>query len=102
MGGENIFTQLPILPYLLIFGIFWFILIKPQRDKEKKRKEAVNNLIKNDKVITAGGIHGSITLVKETTVVLRVDDNTKIEFDKESINTVLKSSDKTKEKSKKK
>lgn len=89
----NALTQLPIIPYLLIFGIFWFLLIKPQRDKDKKRKEMVKNLAKNDNVITAGGIHGRVVQVKDLTVLVRVDDNTKIEFDKESIQVVNSKND---------
>ncbi len=53
------------------------------------------NLKKNEQVVTSGGIHGTIALVKEKTVVLRVDDNVKIEFDKESIATVIKSKNET-------
>ena len=87
---EGALSQVPIIPYIIIIAIFWFLVIKPQRDKEKDRKQMVNDLIKNDQVVTAGGIHGRVVQVKEKTVVIRVDDNTKIEFDKESINTVVK------------
>lgn len=94
MGAEaSSLGQLPIIPYILIFAIFWFLLIKPQRDKEKKRKEMVKNLAKNDEVVTAGGAHGRVVQVKETTVVVRVDDNAKIEFDKESIQNVIRKKD---------
>jgi preprotein translocase subunit YajC len=90
MGAEtaNSLGQLPIIPYLIILAIFWFFLIKPQRDKEKKRKDMVQNLVKNDNVVTVGGIHGRVVQIKETTIVVRVDDNAKIEFDKESIQIV--------------
>lgn len=79
-----------IIPYLFIFLIFWFLVIKPQRDKEKERVKLVNNLIKNDEVVTSSGIHGRVVQVKERTVVIRVDENVKIEFDKEAILTVVK------------
>jgi preprotein translocase subunit YajC len=94
MGAETVsWGQLPIIPYILIFAIFWFLLIKPQRDKEKKRKEMVKNLAKNDDVVTAGGIHGRVVQVKDSTVVVRVDDNAKIEFDKETIQSVIRKKD---------
>lgn len=79
-----------IIPYLIIFLIFWFLVIKPQKDKQKEHKNMLADLKKNDDVVTVGGVHGTVVLVKETTVVLRVDDNVKIEFDKESITTRLK------------
>lgn len=89
----NPWLQLPIIPYLLIFFIFYFLVIKPQRDKQRQHKDTLKNLKKNDEVVTAAGIHGIVALVKETTVMLRVDDNVKIEFDKEAIASVVKAKD---------
>ena len=80
-----------LIPMLMVVAIFYFLVFKPQRDKQKDLKKTVENLKKNDQVVTIGGAHGVVVLVKEKTVVLRVDDNTKIEFDKESIASVLKS-----------
>lgn len=85
----NPLTQLPIIPYLLIFLIFYFVLIKPQKKKQQEQKDMRTNIKKNDKVVTAGGMHGTVAMVKDKTVVVRVDDNVKIEFDKESISTVI-------------
>lgn len=79
------------LPMIIIFLIFWFLVIKPQRDKQKELKRTIDSLKKNDQAVTIGGAHGTVVMVKEKTVVLRVDDNTKIEFDKEAIASVLKS-----------
>ena len=89
--AANPLLATPIIPYLIIFAIFYFILLKPQKDKQKQQKEAIQSLKKNDKVVTAGGIHGTVALVKDQTVMLRVDDNVKIEMDKESISTIVKS-----------
>ena len=92
MGPEatgNPLMSTPIIPYLLIFLIFYFIVIKPQRTKQKEQKSMIENLKKNDEIVTTGGVHGTIVLVKDKTVVVRVDDNVKIEFDKESVSTVL-------------
>ncbi len=86
----NPWLQLPIIPYFLIFLIFYFLVIKPQRDKQRQHKDMLKNLKKNDEVVTAAGIHGTVALVKETTVMLRVDDNVKIEFDKEAVVSVTK------------
>ncbi|MBF0521818.1 MAG: preprotein translocase subunit YajC [Candidatus Omnitrophica bacterium] len=78
-----------IIPYALIFLIFYFLLIKPQKDKQKELKDMLSNLKKNDEVVTTSGIHGTVVQVKDKTVVLRVDDNTKIEFDREAVVVVL-------------
>jgi len=79
-----------ILFLVVIFGIFYFMLIRPQQKQQKKHKEMLNNLNKNDEVVTMGGIHGTIINVKEKTFVLRVDDNVKIEIDKNAISYVAK------------
>lgn len=93
MGTEQAANPLlatPIIPYLIIFLIFYFLLLKPQKDKQQNQKKMVENLQRNDKVITAGGLHGVITHVKEKTVMMKVADNVKIEMDKEAISTVVK------------
>ncbi len=90
-GAANPLVALPIIPYILIFGVFWFLVIKPQKDKQKEHAERLKSLKKNDEVVTVGGAHGTIVLVKDKTVVVRVDDNVKIEFDKEAITKVTSS-----------
>lgn len=83
--------QFPIIPYVLIIFIFYFLVIKPQKDKQKQHKDLIASLKRNDEVVTAGGVHATVVNVKEKTVILRVDDNVKIEVDKEAISTVSKS-----------
>ena len=87
--AANPLVQLPIIPYILIFLIFYFLVIKPNKNKKKEQKNMINNLKKNDQIVTSGGIHGTVALVKEQSVVIRVDDNVKIEFDKESVSSVV-------------
>ena len=79
-----------LVPYFLIFFIFYFIVIRPQKNQQKELKKMINDLVKNDQVVTNSGIHGTVVLVKDKTVVLRVDDNVKIEFDKEAVSSVVK------------
>lgn len=88
-GAMNPLVSLPIIPYILIFLVFWFLVIKPQKDKQKEHAAMLKNVKKNDAVVTSGGIHGTAVLVKDKTVVVRVDDNVKIEFDKESITRII-------------
>ncbi len=82
--------QFPIIPYIIIILIFYFLVFKPQRAKQKERKTLLANLKKNDQVITSGGIHGTIVNVKDKTVVIRIDDAARMEVDKEAILTVEK------------
>ncbi|MBM3252987.1 MAG: preprotein translocase subunit YajC [Candidatus Omnitrophica bacterium] len=81
---------LQILPILLIFFVFYFLLIRPQQKKQKAHEQMIASLKKNDEVITAGGIHGTVVNVKDATVVLKVDDNAKIEFQKSAIVQIKK------------
>ena len=60
------------LPLILIFVVFWFMLIRPQRKKDKKVKEMLNNLKAGDRICTIGGIYGTITGLKDDTITLSV------------------------------
>ncbi len=82
-----------LLPLVFIFVIFYFLLIRPQKSKEKAHKVMLANLNKNDEAVTSGGIHGTIVNVKDKTVMLRVDDNVKIEVEKNAIVYVKKAQD---------
>jgi preprotein translocase subunit YajC len=90
-------TQAPfimqLLPMALIFAIFYFLIIRPEKKKQKDHEEMVKNLRKNDEVIASGGIHGVVVNIKETTVVLRLDENVRVEFDKAAILVLKKKSE---------
>lgn len=79
-----------LFPLILIFIIFYFLLIRPQKTKEKEHRKLLASLNKNDEVVTSGGIHGTIINVKDKTVVLRIDDNAKMEIEKNCIAYVKK------------
>ncbi|MDP2921529.1 MAG: preprotein translocase subunit YajC [Candidatus Omnitrophota bacterium] len=79
------------LPIILIFGIFYFMLIRPQQKKQKEFERMLKELKKNDEVVTTGGIHGTILNVKDDTLTLKIDDNVKIEINKNAIGYVKKS-----------
>ncbi|MEI8176967.1 MAG: preprotein translocase subunit YajC [Candidatus Omnitrophota bacterium] len=74
-----------MLPLILIFVIFYFLLIRPQQKKQKEHEAMLKDLQKNDEIVTNGGIHGTIVNVKEQTVIVRIDDNVKIELDKSCV-----------------
>jgi preprotein translocase subunit YajC len=79
-----------LFPVFLLIIIFYFLLIRPQRTKEKEHQKVLSNLNKNDEVVTSSGIHGTIVNVKEKTVSLRVDENVKIEIEKNCIAYIKK------------
>ena len=79
-----------LFPLILIFVIFYFLLIRPQKSKEKEHQKMLTNLNKNDEVVTSGGIHGTIVNVKDKTVTLRIDDNVKMEIEKNAVAFVKK------------
>ena len=86
--AANPFIQL--FPLILIFVVFYFLLIRPQKTKEKEHQKMLNNLEKNDEVVTSSGIHGTIVNVKEKTVTVRIDENVKVELEKNSISYIKK------------
>jgi preprotein translocase subunit YajC len=76
------------IPLILIIVIFYLFLIRPQNKKQKETERMLSALKKGDKIITIGGIHGVISSVKENTVIVKVDDDCKIEFNRTAISTV--------------
>lgn len=86
-AGAASFT--PILSIAMIFVIFYFFIIRPQNKKQKETEKMIAALKKGDKIITIGGIHGIVTSTKEKTVVVKVDDSTKIEFSRSAISSVV-------------
>lgn len=82
-----------LIPLVLMGAVFYFLLIRPQQKKQKEHQALVAALKTGDKVVTSAGIHGLIANVKESTVLVKVADNVKIEMDKAAVATVLKPSD---------
>jgi preprotein translocase subunit YajC len=78
------------LPLIIIAVLFYFLLIRPQQKKQKEHQRLVSSVKTGDKVITAGGLHGIVANVKETTFLVKVAENVKIEFDKSSVTSVTK------------
>ena len=81
------------LPFLIIIMAVWVVLvILPQRKEKKKRDEMLANVKKGDTIVTMGGIHGMVANVKEATVMVKVDDNVKLELSRVAISQVIKKS----------
>jgi preprotein translocase subunit YajC len=77
------------LPLVAIIGIFYFLIIRPQSKKQKETQKMLSALKKGDKIVTIGGIHGVIQTIRENSVIVRVDENTKMEFSRSAISSVV-------------
>ncbi len=78
------------IPFGLVILIFYFLIIRPQNKKQKETEKMLNAVKKGDKVVTIGGVHGVVQAVKDGgTVVIKVDENTKIEFSRSAIASVV-------------
>jgi preprotein translocase subunit YajC len=86
-GGIGFFV-----PFIFLFIIMYFVLFRPQKKRQQEQQRLVASLKTGDRVVTNAGIHGLIANVKETTVMLKVADNVKIEMEKSAITNVLKES----------
>jgi len=106
-GGGGLFT---IISFVGIILIFYFLMIRPQNKKRKETEKMLSALKKGDKIVTIGGLYGTIQSVKDTTVIIKADDNIKLEFLRSAISSVItpsaakeeKIEDKTEEKTEEK
>jgi preprotein translocase subunit YajC len=84
--GVNEMSQ--IIPLLLMFVLFYFLLIRPQQKKQKAISKMQSELKKGDKIVTIGGLHGEIDAIDENTVVITTSENTKLTYDLHAIREV--------------
>jgi preprotein translocase subunit YajC len=84
-GASSPGAAVSFLPIILIIGIFYLLIYRPMRRRQKNLEAMVSSLKNGDKVITSGGVHGTIAGVKENTVILKVADQVKIEVAKSAI-----------------
>ena len=85
-GGNPLANLLLIVPFI---AIFYFLIIRPNSKKQKETQKMLSQLKKGDKIVTIGGIHGTIQLVKEQTVIVKVDEDVKLEFSRSAISSVV-------------
>lgn len=83
-------SQLISLLYIVgLFAILYFLMIRPQQQRQKKHQEMISSIKTNDKVITIGGIYGTIEKIKDNSIILEVADNVRMEFLKTAISQVV-------------
>lgn len=88
-GGGN--PLVSFLPFILIIVVMYFLMIRPQAKKQKEKQRMVEALKKGDNIVTNGGIHGKVMGFTDDnkTVIVKVDDNVKLNIDKSAIGIVL-------------
>ncbi len=77
-----------LFPLLAIFVVFYFFMIRPQSRREKERRAMIDAVKKGDRVVTAGGIHGTVVQVDEGSMLIQVDQNVKLRFEKNAVASV--------------
>lgn len=82
-----------LLPLILIFVIFYFLLIRPQQKRAKEHKAMLEAIKKGDKVITSGGVYGLVESVGQNTVTLKISENVKVKFGKAYIASIRPASE---------
>lgn len=78
-----------LMPLILIFFVFYFLLIRPQRKQMQKQQEMINSIKKGDLIVTSGGIHGKITALKGKQIELEIAANTRVIINRQAISQVL-------------
>ena len=86
-GGGSVFQML--IPFILVFVVFYFLLIRPQRLKQRKHQEMVEQLKPGNKVITSGGIYGTVMGVQKDRIELKIASNVKIDISKNAVAALL-------------
>ncbi|MBB5324815.1 preprotein translocase subunit YajC [Anoxybacillus tepidamans] len=82
-------TLVNLLPFVLMFVIFYFLLIRPQQKRQRAVQQMQANLKKGDKIVTIGGLHGIIDSVDEDKVVIRAGDGTRLTYDRSAVREVV-------------
>jgi preprotein translocase subunit YajC len=78
-----------LLPFIIIFVIFYFLIIMPARKKQKNHQSLIASLKGGERIITTGGVYGTVSRVMEDRIEISVDKNTKLQVTKPSISAVI-------------
>lgn len=89
LSAESMQMLVNFAPFLLMALVFYFLLYRPQKRQERERQAMLNAVKRGDKVVTIGGIHGTVMKIGDTTVTLEVADKIEIVFNRGAVNTVL-------------
>jgi len=88
--GGNAFASL--IPIILMFVIFYFLLIRPQQKKAKEHREMIGQLKKGDRIVTSGGLHGRVTAVNDTIMTVEIADKVRVKIARGNVSQVMQPS----------
>jgi preprotein translocase subunit YajC len=89
VGGSAAGGFASFIPLILMFVIFYFLLIRPQQKKNKEHRDMINNLKRGDRIITSGGIHGTVTAVSDTALTVEISDKVRVKLSRNSVSGVV-------------
>jgi preprotein translocase subunit YajC len=89
-GGADGSMMSTLIMFGLIIAIFYFMILRPQQKRQKERQRLLEAVKKGDRIITAGGLHGTIAGLDEKTVLVQVAENVKMKFDRTAITSIVK------------
>jgi preprotein translocase subunit YajC len=88
-GGSG--SGSPVMTFVMLGGmvlIFWLFILRPQQKKQKDRQKLLESVKKGDKIVTVGGMHGTVIGVEDKDILIQIADNVKVKFDKSAISAV--------------
>jgi preprotein translocase subunit YajC len=86
-GGGSAST---LIIFAAIFGIFYFMIVRPQQKKQKDRAALLNSIQRGDKIITIGGMHGTVIGVEDKTILVQATDTVKLKFEKSAVAQIMR------------
>lgn len=86
-GMESLLSS--ILPFVLIIAIFYFLILRPQQKKQKDRQKLLESVKKGDKVVTAGGIYGTVDGIEDNALLVKIAEGVKVKMDRSAISTII-------------
>ncbi|MCK5851071.1 MAG: preprotein translocase subunit YajC [Kiritimatiellae bacterium] len=89
-----------MIPMVIVFAIFYFMLLRPQQRKEKERKKMISDLKSGTRVLFSGGIMGTVTNVKDHTFIIKIAENVKVEVARGAVSRILEKGEKPAEEEK--
>lgn len=89
-GGQGGGNYMSLIFIVAVFAIFYFILIRPQQKRAKQHKEFLANLKKGDKIITSGGLYGTITGISDDSVTIEIAEKVRVKVDKGTVAALQK------------
>jgi len=98
MGAQQGSMASSLIMLALMFGIFYFFLIRPQQAQQKKRREMLDSLRKGNTVVTIGGLYGQVVEVKDDSLIIQIADNVRVRTVRGAVNSVLGKGESTKDK----